>query len=325
MTTLPDRAPHDVHLRRRRHRQLRPVPPAAPGPGLADAAWPTRSTIDPEPADLFRHTDLYGNTKSYFHVVQPHTAADGHRDQRGRGRTGRARPGRRWPCPGSRPGRAVASDDPDAWEATDFTFPSPYVEIPPGIREYARASFTARPADRRGGRRPDAPGVRRLHLQVRLDHGQHQGRRPAAEPHRGLPGLLPLHGLRAARRSGWPAATSAATWPPARRPASRGWSAPTPATPGWAAGCPGAGWLYLDPTNNRLIDESHATVAWGRDYGDVPPVKGVIFTEAKKSKMKVSRRHGPAGLSLAPRCVTGCVKTAPVGAPCGVSSPARPG
>jgi hypothetical protein len=29
-------------------------------------------------------------------------------------------------------------------------------------------------------------------------------------------------------------------------------------------------------------------VAWGRDYGDVPPVKGVIFTEAKKSEMEVS-------------------------------------
>jgi hypothetical protein len=36
------------------------------------------------------------------------------------------------------------------------------------------------------------------------------------------------------------------------------------------------------------VDDSHATVAWGRDYGDVPPVKGVIFTEAKKSEMEVS-------------------------------------
>jgi transglutaminase-like putative cysteine protease len=56
------------------------------------------------------------------------------------------------------------------------------------------------------------------------------------------------------------------------------------------AGCwiPGSGWLYLDPTNDRFVDDSHATVAWGRDYGDVPPVKGVIFTEAKKSNMDVS-------------------------------------
>jgi transglutaminase-like putative cysteine protease len=29
-------------------------------------------------------------------------------------------------------------------------------------------------------------------------------------------------------------------------------------------------------------------VAWGRDYADVTPVKGVIFTEAKKSTLKVA-------------------------------------
>ena len=111
---------------------------------------------------------------------------------------------------------------------------------------------------------------------------------------RGVPGLLPFHGLGPARRSGWPAATSAATWPPARRPGGPGWSGPTPATPGSACWVPGTGWLHLDPTNNRVIDESHATVAWGRDYGDVPPVKGVIFTEAKTSKMKVSVDMAPA-------------------------------
>ena len=40
---------------------------------------------------------------------------------------------------------------------------------------------------------------------------------------------------------------------------------------------------------------SHATVAWGRDYGDVPPVRGVIFTESKTSSMKVSVDMAPAG------------------------------
>ena len=55
---------------------------------------------------------------------------------------------------------------------------------------------------------------------------------------------------------------------------------------------PDAGWLYLDPTNNRLCDDSHATVAWGRDYGDVP-VRGVIFTEAEVER-KVSVDMAPA-------------------------------
>ena len=82
-----------------------------------------------------------------------------------------------------------------------------------------------------------------------------------------------------------------ATRPPVGRPRLVG----ADASHAWV-GCwvPGTGWLYLDPTNRRVIDESHATVAWGRDYGDVPPVKGVIFTEAKSSQMKVSVDMAPA-------------------------------
>lgn len=40
---------------------------------------------------------------------------------------------------------------------------------------------------------------------------------------------------------------------------------------------PPAGWIDLDPTNNVLPGEGHVTVAWGRDYGDVTPVKGVAL------------------------------------------------
>jgi transglutaminase-like putative cysteine protease len=33
----------------------------------------------------------------------------------------------------------------------------------------------------------------------------------------------------------------------------------------------------VDPTNNLVPSESHVTLAWGRDYGDVSPVRGVIL------------------------------------------------
>ena len=33
----------------------------------------------------------------------------------------------------------------------------------------------------------------------------------------------------------------------------------------------------LDPTNNMIPGENHITLAWGRDYGDVTPVKGVVM------------------------------------------------
>ena len=47
-------------------------------------------------------------------------------------------------------------------------------------------------------------------------------------------------------------------------------------------------WLAFDPTNDQWVGDRYVTVAWGRDYADVPPVKGVIFTEAKKSTLKVA-------------------------------------
>jgi transglutaminase-like putative cysteine protease len=40
--------------------------------------------------------------------------------------------------------------------------------------------------------------------------------------------------------------------------------------------CPGVGWIDLDPTNNLIPSTSHITLAWGRDYGDVSPIRGVI-------------------------------------------------
>ena len=40
--------------------------------------------------------------------------------------------------------------------------------------------------------------------------------------------------------------------------------------------CPGHGWIDTDPTNNILPGERHVTVAWGRDFSDVSPVRGVV-------------------------------------------------
>lgn len=40
---------------------------------------------------------------------------------------------------------------------------------------------------------------------------------------------------------------------------------------------PDIGWVDIDPTNNLIPGEQHITLAWGRDYGDVTPVKGVVM------------------------------------------------
>jgi transglutaminase-like putative cysteine protease len=50
---------------------------------------------------------------------------------------------------------------------------------------------------------------------------------------------------------------------------------------------PDLGWVDLDPTNDQVVDAGYVVTAWGRDYADVPPLKGVIFTEGAGSRMKV--------------------------------------
>jgi transglutaminase-like putative cysteine protease len=41
--------------------------------------------------------------------------------------------------------------------------------------------------------------------------------------------------------------------------------------------CPPFGWVELDPTNDARVASDHIAVAWGRDFGDVSPLRGVIL------------------------------------------------
>jgi len=261
-----------------------------------DLSWQTclahEVQIDPEPADLFRHVDVYGNTKSYFHVVRPHTelrvsaisiveVASPELDPLALA----------LPWEHARPLQRV--DVPDGWEAADFIYSSPYVDIPGPIEGYARESFTPE--------RPIGEAATDLMHRVHADFTYKSGSTTLSTKVSELLDLrtgvcqdyahFMVSGLRSLGLAGRYVSGYLGTrpWPGRPRPigadASHAW-----------VGCwvPGAGWLYLDPTNNRPCDESHATVAWGRDYGDVAPVRGVIFSEAKKSNMKVSVDMAPA-------------------------------
>ena len=61
------------------------------------------------------------------------------------------------------------------------------------------------------------------------------------------------------------------------------------ATHAWfAVYSPGEGWYEFDPTNNKMIGSQHITTAWGRDYSDVSPLKGVIFGGGHSPQLQVS-------------------------------------
>ncbi len=55
---------------------------------------------------------------------------------------------------------------------------------------------------------------------------------------------------------------------------------------------PDIGWVEFDPTNNLLPSSKHVTVAFGRDYFDVAPIKGIIFSSGNQNivvKVDVNR------------------------------------
>lgn len=45
----------------------------------------------------------------------------------------------------------------------------------------------------------------------------------------------------------------------------------------YAPGASAHDWVDFDPTNNLLPDTQHITLAWGRDFNDVSPMRGVIL------------------------------------------------
>lgn len=51
---------------------------------------------------------------------------------------------------------------------------------------------------------------------------------------------------------------------------------------------PDAGWVDVDPTNDQFVGDRYVTTAIGRDYGDVPPMTGVIYTVGKTERLEVA-------------------------------------
>jgi transglutaminase-like putative cysteine protease len=161
----------------------------------------------------------------------------------------------------------------------EFAFPSPYVPLHAPLRDYALVSFTPG--------RPVAEAaidlMRRIHADFDYAPDSTQVATPVLETfeaRRGvcqdyahvMLGCLRALGLAARYVSGY-----LVSLPPPGQPRLIG----ADASHAWVAvHCPGlpgnGGWLDLDPTNDQIPERSHVTLAWGRDYGDVTPLRGVI-------------------------------------------------
>jgi transglutaminase-like putative cysteine protease len=161
-------------------------------------------------------------------------------------------------------------------EAGQFRFASPYVQHAEELAAFARLSFTP-------GRPLLAAAIdlmQRIHDEFQFDAGVTTITTPVSRvlsERRGVCqdfahlqiGCLRSIGIPARYASGY-----LLTDPPPGRPRLIG----ADASHAWlSVWCPRQGWLDLDPTNAVLPGLRHITLAWGRDYGDVSPLRGVVL------------------------------------------------
>lgn len=177
--------------------------------------------------------------------------------------------------------------DPATIEARAFLLDSPQVAASPALRELADAAFTAD--------RPLVSAYRDLlHLlatEFAFDATATTVTTPVEEVLAQRAGVCQdfAHVAVGALRSvGLPARYVSGyleTDPPPGQPRLQG----ADASHAWVAlWVPGHGWLDGDPTNDGLVGTRHVTLAWGRDYGDVAPLKGVIFTPGPATRFEVA-------------------------------------
>ena len=254
--------------------------------------------ITPAPADFHERTDFFGNRVAYFAIQQAHTQLvvtaisdvtifpkQNTVDLFNQPTWERVRNLlQETPTPGQAQSQQGQSQiqvqnheqSPDILEARQYLLDSPMITVTPELAAYAQSSFL-----------PDRPLAEVVHdlmgriyrdftydptfttiatpLSEVLSH-----RRGVCQDFAHLAiGCLRAFGLAARYISGY---VETLPEPGKQRlvgaDASHAW---------FSVYSPGSGWLDFDPTNNTVPLDQHITLAWGRDYADVTPLKGIAF------------------------------------------------
>jgi transglutaminase-like putative cysteine protease len=228
-------------------------------------------TVDPPPAATATFDDYFGNLTTFFAVQKPHKQLL----VKATSRVALSAPA--LPDAASTPPWETAADRSALpFEAIEFSLDERYNGLAADIDAYARTSFTAG--------RPLLDAVLdltgRIHREFTFDPRATTVATPLEEVVAARRGVCQdfarfeiacLRSLGVAARyiSGYLETTA-----PPGKPRLVG----ADASHAWLAfHCPGIGWIEVDPTNNLLPSTTHITLAWGRDYNDVSPIRGVIL------------------------------------------------
>ena len=255
--------------------EARITPRALPG---QQKVLETRIHIEPEPVVLESRKDYFGNEVTAFSVFRSHeeltATAQSVVEVESFGETEASERSISWEEVRR---RLAKPDDDETLDAYEFVFDSPYVAADPRLAAYAATSLTPG--------RPLAEAAREIATRIFKDFRYKPKSTSIDMPlikvfdlRRGvcqdfahiMIGALRSQRLAARYVSGY--LRSGADLQGSE--ASHAWL---------SVYIPGSGWLDLDPTNDTVPSTGHVTVAWGRDFGDVTPIKGVSLGGGKQT------------------------------------------
>jgi transglutaminase-like putative cysteine protease len=289
-------APAPVHYRvshRTRYEYTRPMADGytvaylLPRPTPLQVVETAEVTVDPEPDERSERTDVFGNHVLQIGVHHGHESLELHAaSEVVVAPADVPQPGEPWEVAAW---RVVELRGGDALAVRPFAGRSQYVpldELGATLRDIAAEAFTPH--------RPIVEGARDLcrYIARSFEYDKAStdvstplsvvlaGRRGVCQDFAHLAiGCLRSLGLAARYVSGY-----LETDPPRGAEPLRGAAASHAWCSLWV---PQQGWLDLDPTNDRLPINRHVTLAWGRDYGDVAPVRGVVIGPAAEQTLSV--------------------------------------
>jgi transglutaminase-like putative cysteine protease len=232
--------------------------------------------INPTPVTFTERIDYFGNLLYFFTVQEPHRELVVEAKSEIVKSSNLAPSSQLSPAWEESTIKLADDSSPEGLDAYQYQFESPRIRIRPEFAAYALESFTPG--------RPMREALRALTTQIhrdfRFDAKVTTVRTPTEEVFKKRKGVcqdfahVQIACLRSINIAARYVSGYLRTFPAPGKPRMVG----VDASHAWiSAYCQGIGWLDMDPTNDVAPSEGHVTLAWGRDYGDVSPLRGLIL------------------------------------------------
>jgi len=239
--------------------------------------------VDPEPAQRREYVDAFGNTVTRFELDRPHARLVVVADMTV-AVTPAAAPaageGERWEQVRDRLCYVPQPRAAEWLEAVRYRTESPHVRIKRKFRDYARDCLAAQASVLGVAEALSA----KIHGEFTYAPGETHIATPLHEVLEKRHGVCQdyAHFMIACLRSAGLGARYVSGYLRTRRDAGRAAQRGADASHAWVAVfAPPFGWVEFDPTNNVRVGGEHVALAWGRDFSDVSPLRGVILGGAE--------------------------------------------